>query len=201
MSELYGAIASPTSQLSAEEIDAILELNAILPKERANELLREVGTLLQAKEPPQKRSVPGKRVFLSGNVFEALPLMEFIESCGGKVVGDDFCFGGRYSQVTVSEGGDPIRALAEGYLNRVPCGRMENYDERFQFLLDEMDRRDARGLIYTSLKFCDNFLVDYPSLKKVLDAHSIPSLFLEGEYFSFGGGQVKTRVEAFLELL
>jgi benzoyl-CoA reductase/2-hydroxyglutaryl-CoA dehydratase subunit BcrC/BadD/HgdB len=206
MLKLYEAIAAPVSPLSAEEIDIILELNATLSKARANKLLLETMELVEANgrsltkgDPPRK--VDAKRIFLSGNVFNALPLTKFLEACGGQVVGDDFCFGGRYSQVAVAEGVEPLRALAEGYLNRVPCGRMENYDERFQFLLDEMGRKKAQGLIYTSLKFCDNFLIDYPSLKKVLEARDIPSLFLEGEYFSFGGGQVKTRVEAFLELL
>ena len=73
--------------------------------------------------------------------------------------------------------------------------------DRFDFLLDEVRRTGAHGIIYTSLKFCDHFLVDYPALKEILDRRGIPSLFLEGEYFSFAAGQVKTRVEAFLELL
>ena len=73
--------------------------------------------------------------------------------------------------------------------------------DRFEFLLDEIERSNARGIIYTSLKFCDHFQVDYPAFKVLLDGKGIPSLFLEGEYFSFAAGQVKTRVEAFLEML
>ena len=134
-------------------------------------------------------------------MFDSLPLLDFIEQCGGMVVGDDFCFGGRYGQVKIAEEGVALAELAKGYLNRVPCGRMKNNKDRFEFLLSEVARTNASGIIYTSLKFCDHFLVDYPTLKELLDEKGIPSLFLEGEYFSFGAGQVKTRVEAFLEML
>ena len=59
----------------------------------------------------------------------------------------------------------------------------------------------ARGLIYTSLKFCDNYLLDYPTLKKHLDGKGIPSIFIESEYFPMGRGQIETRIEGFLEML
>lgn len=198
---LYGLMAGDRLPLSTEELVQVLDLNVTLPKEQANTLLEEICAEADTSKTGKIAGKGERRVFLSGNTLDVLPLLGFIEECGARVVGDDFCFGGRYGRVEIAETGDPVQALAEGYLSRVPCGRMENYRERFDFLIDEMNRSNARGLIYVSLKFCDNFLIDYPSLKKLLDAHGIPSLFLEGEYFSFRGGQVRTRVEAFLEML
>jgi benzoyl-CoA reductase/2-hydroxyglutaryl-CoA dehydratase subunit BcrC/BadD/HgdB len=200
---LYGMIASEPLILRAEELVHVLDMNATMPKDQANGLLEQICTYRQIPkgEYSSAKRRSGRRVFLSGNVFDSLSLLDFIEKCGANIVGDDFCFGGRYCRMEIVEKGDPLTALAEGYLSRIPCGRMENNRDRFNFILDEVEHSGAQGVIYASLKFCDHFLVDYPSLKELLDERGIPSLFVEGEYFSFDTGQIKTRVEAFLEML
>jgi benzoyl-CoA reductase/2-hydroxyglutaryl-CoA dehydratase subunit BcrC/BadD/HgdB len=200
---IYTLVASSGEKPGAEDLRHILDFNSSVSKKEANDVLERIVVEFESADDRGLQEPAGlrKRVFVSGNMFDSLPLLEYIEECGGVVVGDDFCFGGRYGQLTIEEHGDPLTALAKGYLNRVPCGRMKNNRDRFDFLLGEMERTEARGIIYTSLKFCDHFLVDYPALKTLLDEKGIPSLFLEGEYFSFAAGQVKTRVEAFLEML
>jgi benzoyl-CoA reductase/2-hydroxyglutaryl-CoA dehydratase subunit BcrC/BadD/HgdB len=201
--KLYTLVSSSRGKPGAADLRLILDYNNSVFKKEANTVLEEVIAELESANdvPAEKPFKHRRRVFISGNMFDSLPLLDYIEECGGVVVGDDFCFGGRYSQLTIEEHGDPITALAKGYLNRVPCGRMKNNKDRFDFLLGEIERTSARGIIYTSLKFCDHFLVDYPAFKAMLDERGIPSLFLEGEYFSFAAGQIKTRVEAFLEML
>jgi benzoyl-CoA reductase/2-hydroxyglutaryl-CoA dehydratase subunit BcrC/BadD/HgdB len=59
----------------------------------------------------------------------------------------------------------------------------------------------VHGVICYTLKFCDTFLYDVPLLKKRLDAENIPSLFLDSDYTPGTMGRLKTRIEAFLELL
>ena len=201
--KLYDFCASSVRKLGASDLRHILDFNMSVSKEQANGVLEKIVAECESagSSDPSGQKDQGKRVFISGNMFDSLPLLDFIEQCGGVVAGDDFCFGGRYGQVKIAGEGDALTELAKGYLNRVPCGRMKNNKDRFEFLLDELARTGARGIIYTSLKFCDHFLVDYPTLKGLLDEKGIPSLFLEGEYFSFSAGQVKTRVEAFLEML
>jgi len=200
---LYRIVASQPLTLGADELMQVLDLNVTIPKEQANKVLERICAECEKSGETLPAGMLGssRRGFISGNMFDSLPLLGFIEECSGLVVGDDLCFGGRYGQMEIAEEGDPLTALAEGYLSRVPCGRMENNTDRFDFLLEEVKRTGAQGIIYTSLKFCDHFLVDYPALKELLDQRGMPSLFLEGEYFSFAAGQVKTRVEAFLELL
>ncbi|MBW2022390.1 MAG: 2-hydroxyacyl-CoA dehydratase, partial [Deltaproteobacteria bacterium] len=50
-------------------------------------------------------------------------------------------------------------------------------------------------------KFCDPYLYEFPYLKAELQRWGIPSLFLEGEYRGRAGGGLRTRVQAFLEML
>jgi len=174
----------------------VLELNSTCSKQTANRVLSDL-----LKSMASKQRVNGKRVFVSGNIFDALPLLEYIEEYGGMVTGDDFCFGGRYFPVEVSEEEEPLNALARRYLFRIPCGRMTNFKERIDYILEMVQKTGSAGVVYTSLKFCDNFLVDFPLFRDKLDQLNIPSLFLESEYFSLKSGQVRTRVEAFLERL
>jgi benzoyl-CoA reductase/2-hydroxyglutaryl-CoA dehydratase subunit BcrC/BadD/HgdB len=199
LSELYELRARFPSLLKSELLISVLDANVTLSTERANSLLRSLCDDIRQNASTRHEKVM-KKVFVSGNIFDALPLLRFIEECGGQITGDDFCFGGRYAQTRI-QGTDPLYALAQGYLKKMPCGRMEDYSRRFDFILEEMEKHGTRGLIYSSLKFCDNFLVDYPALKEKLDGFGIPSLFLEGEYFSLNTGQIKTRIEAFIEML
>jgi benzoyl-CoA reductase/2-hydroxyglutaryl-CoA dehydratase subunit BcrC/BadD/HgdB len=57
------------------------------------------------------------------------------------------------------------------------------------------------GIIFYTLKFCDPFLYDVPVLRSELAARGIPSLVLEGDYTPGTLGRVKTRIQAFIEML
>ena len=196
MRKVYERRSMYPGVMDAKTLIRLLDLNASLPKSTANRMIQD---LLNNLHPGKVRE--GKRVFVSGNVYDALPLFRNIEEDGGIVVGDDFCFGGRYFPGLVEEKGDVLESLAKRYLTRIPCGRMMNFEERIEYILEEVRRTNAAGVIYASLKFCDNFLVDFPLFRQGLEQLKIPVLFLESEYFSLGSGQVRTRVEAFLERL
>ncbi len=193
---IYEARANDPGVMDIRTLIRILTLNSVCPKQTANRMLSDMlGSMVSG----QRRN--GKRVFVSGNIFDALPLLQYIEEYGGVVTGDDFCFGGRYFPVTVSEEEESLDALVRRYLFRVPCGRMTNFKERIDYILEQVQKTGSTGVVYTSLKFCDNFLVDFPLVRERLDGLNIPSLFLESEYFSLKSGQVRTRIEAFLERL
>jgi len=57
------------------------------------------------------------------------------------------------------------------------------------------------GVIFYTLKFCDPFLYDVPVLKSELSVRGIPGLVLEGDYTPGTMGRVKTRIQAFVEML
>ena len=90
----------------------------------------------------------------------------------------------------------PIESYARGLLSQFPCMRMEQASDR-----DELIRRFAGsvdGIIYHTVQFCDNYAYEYAWLKDWLDR---PLLLLETDYTRQSGGQVRTRIEAFLESL
>jgi benzoyl-CoA reductase/2-hydroxyglutaryl-CoA dehydratase subunit BcrC/BadD/HgdB len=186
--------------MGAAHTAQLLDFNVSGPVTEANEmLLREADRM--EREGPTTGDGGKKRVFVTGNLIDFSSYLAEIEEAGGLVAGDDFCFGGRYHPGRIDRDTEPLAALAKRYLSRVPCGRMERYTERFDRLIETVVRAGARGVIYLGLKFCDNFLTDYPLLKKKLDQENIPSLFIESEFFPAGTGQLRTRLEAFIEML
>ena len=89
-----------------------------------------------------------------------------------------------------------LTAYTRGLLSQFPCMRMEQAANR-----DELVRRSAGsvdGIIYHTVQFCDNYAYEYAWLKDWLDR---PMLLLETDYTLQSSGQIRTRIEAFLESL
>lgn len=89
-----------------------------------------------------------------------------------------------------------LAGYVRGLLSQFPCMRMEqaaNRDELIRRFADSVD-----GIIYHTVQFCDNYAYEYAWLKSWLDR---PMLLLETDYTRQSSGQIRTRIEAFLESL
>ena len=94
---------------------------------------------------------------------------------------------------------DPEKFLfsyAEELLNQIPCIRMVKAVNRENYIEGFRDRLD--GIIYHTVQFCDNYSYEYAYLKEHAD---IPILSVETDATRQCEGQIRTRVEAFLESL
>ncbi|MCB7129314.1 MAG: acyl-CoA dehydratase activase [Candidatus Brocadiales bacterium] len=141
------------------------------------------------------------RLLIWGGILEDEAIVKIIEDAGARVVADDLCSGTRFYDVLVEVNGDPFMSLANRYLKRSPCSRMVNASERISNVLTKIQEMSIHGAIYHSLKFCDHSLYDYPLIKKEFDKHNVPVLHLTCDYGRQNEGQLKTRIEAFLEQL
>jgi len=145
------------------------------------------------------RDVP--RLFVWGSIMENENIIKVIEDAGAKVVAEDLCNGSRYFDAQISVDSDPILSIARRYIKRAPCSRMVNVLERINNALTLMQEKSIHGAIYHTLKFCDHNLLDYPLIKKTFHEKNVPLLHLNCDYTMSSEGQIKTRVEAFLEQL
>jgi len=141
------------------------------------------------------------RIVLTGNIIHQPDLINLIEDAGGRVAVLDTCMGARnYDTLVREKSGDPMLALAERYLTKASCARMQGFDERFQRTRDLSAGSMADGIIYSNVKFCDMYLYEAPSMETGFKEAGIPFLFLENDYEWAGLEQMKTRVEAFLTM-
>lgn len=87
-------------------------------------------------------------------------------------------------------------SYVESLLGQIPCMRMIKAVNRRNFVQGFLDRID--GILYHTVKFCDIYAYEYAAMK---DSLSVPLLSIETDATKQCAGQIRTRVEAFLESL
>lgn len=161
-------------------------------------------SLLRLIEDIQSQSriteVNHKRIMLTGSLFITIDLIRLIEDLGGDVVYTDLCLGERLLD-EIPLDSDILFSLSRTYLKKIPCARMLDTESRSKQLIEKIEKENVKGVIYYTLKFCDPYLYEAPSIIDRLRAKDIRALLLECEYTTKVSEAMRTRVQAFLETL
>ncbi|PVX27684.1 MAG: 3-hydroxyacyl-ACP dehydratase [Candidatus Bathyarchaeum sp.] len=179
--------------------------------QKVNELCDELEKRLEQKE---YSSYPDTaRVMITGTPMiwpDSWKVPNLIEESNpqGIVVVDEQCSGDRmlYDPVGVDEWtmNDMLTAVGERYLMACtcPCFTSEHGNEdRINWIIDRIKEYKVDGVIYYVVRGCILYAMEYARIKRVLDKMNIPVYYLDTEYTREDVGQMKTRVEAFLEML
>lgn len=126
----------------------------------------------------------------------------------GVLVADELCSSDRilYDPVGIDEWtmDDMLKGISERYLmaSTCPCFTSKDGNEdRINWLLNKTKEFKVNGVIYYVVRGCMLYAMEYSRVKKALDRINIPVYYLDTEYTREDVGQLKTRVEAFLEML
>lgn len=198
---LYELRKQEKPPITGSEVLAVMVAGTAMPKEQYNKLLRELLDELSGSEGPGTHRA---RLMIVGGILDDPAYVSVIEEQGGLVVTDSTCFGTRTMWIDVDESiENPIEALAKWYVaDRPSCPRMYGeHDNRAQYLIDMCREFNCDGIIGERLMFCDQWLVEHYMLGQDLKAVNIPFLKLDREYVTSGIGQLRTRVQAFLETM
>ncbi len=198
---LYDLRKSKTPPISGTDTLAITVASTAMPKERYNRLLTKLLSDLSSSESISDYRA---RLLLMGGILDDPAYIEVIEAQGGIVVADSLCFGSRILWVDVNEKtNDPITALARYYVAERPsCPRtFGDYERRISFVKEMVRDFKADGVILERLAFCDHWGFEQATIENDLRESGIPCLILDREYIPSGVGQLRTRVQAFLEML
>jgi bcr-type benzoyl-CoA reductase subunit C len=144
----------------------------------------------------------GPLVYVCGSMCQDPGFVRSIEEAGCLVIDDDLCTGGRSFSMPTPPDDDPMDALRDIYLSRRPCPAFHapSYDPA-EDTLRRVNQAGAAGVIFLETKFCDPAGFDYPPVAHRIEEAEIPSLMLEIEQNQPVGEQVRTRIQAFTELL
>jgi benzoyl-CoA reductase/2-hydroxyglutaryl-CoA dehydratase subunit BcrC/BadD/HgdB len=93
-----------------------------------------------------------------------------------------------------------MEKIADRYMT-INCACFTPNDERLTDIQHMAKRLRADGLIHYAIQFCTPYMVEAFKVKKVADAAKIPFLRIETDYSMEDMGQLKTRIEAFLEMI
>lgn len=166
-----------------------------------NETARERMTPAMQPGSGNPTTAEGPRLLVVGNIVDRLNLFQVVEGAGASVVAFDTCAGWRHFSGLVEKSHDPINSMARRYLLKPPCSRMPGFSERLDYLKRLIADYSVDGIIYSCLKFCDYGMFEAPQLENSLGDSSVPCLVLESDYVWGDEGRLKTRIEAFIEMI
>lgn len=197
---IYEIRSNHPGSISGKDTYAVIKSSMMIDRRVLLERLSEIVHALE--EVGNKDDLGKKRIVLSGGICNHPDVYTIIEESGGVVVWDDLCTGSRYFNGEIKLNGDPISSIADRYVDRVicPAKHAANYS-RGENLVKIIKDNNAQGVLFLLLKFCDPHAFDYPYLKEYLDREGIPSMILEVEDQLPSEGQLKTRFEAFFEMI
>jgi benzoyl-CoA reductase/2-hydroxyglutaryl-CoA dehydratase subunit BcrC/BadD/HgdB len=147
------------------------------------------------------------RIMLAGSpiVWPNWKIPNIIEESNAVIVADELCSTERlfYDPVVLDEQtlSDAYRALAEKYLYPCTCPCFSPNDERSEVLLKKIQKYRIDGVVFHVLKGCHLNSIESIRIDQLLRKHQIPMLKIESEYDEGDVEQIRTRVEAFLEII
>jgi benzoyl-CoA reductase/2-hydroxyglutaryl-CoA dehydratase subunit BcrC/BadD/HgdB len=146
------------------------------------------------------------RIMISGTPM-AIPnwkLHHIIESLGAAVVVEESCTGTRYFENLVDEAAstldEQIRALAQRYM-KTNCACFTPNTARIDDIVRLANEYKVDGIIDTNLQFCNLYSTESYLVKQFITEHNIPIMHIETDYSEQDFEQLRTRIEAFLEML
>ncbi len=179
---------------------ACLVVGFWMPRQAHNEILQRIAENLESVEAEEVDRLP---LLVSGSICTTPDLFELLLELGADVVDDDLCCGHRYFDAFADETVAPEDALAKRMWERVNCpAKHQCLEDRAERLLWQVQACGARGVVFYLQSFCEPHLFDIPYLRKRLQEElGVPSLVLESELQSFSRGQLRTRLQAFIETI
>jgi benzoyl-CoA reductase/2-hydroxyglutaryl-CoA dehydratase subunit BcrC/BadD/HgdB len=188
----------PHPPITGTEFHQVVMASQASPKDLILPHILDFKKELEQREGIQKYRA---RLMLVGGHLHDPEFIKIIESQGGLVVADRFCTGTIPGFKSIElNGGNPYKTLAEHTFKKTLCPRMmEDFDRRLNTIINTMQEYKVDGVVIEIIKFCDLWGVDAMPLVTALREKGIPVLKLEREYRLGGEGQLRTRVQAFIE--
>jgi bcr-type benzoyl-CoA reductase subunit C len=206
---LYDFRKSDPPLISGTELTKVLTVGSGLPIQESTSLFDQVlAEIGKRKKSPIRK---GPRIFIDGACLDHIELIKLIEELGGNVVADTICNGARDYFPRTNEGGNPIDALAHRYLDKINCPKTYRENKTGTFEGDIVARFGdigayakefkVDGAILYIYKYCDPFGFEVPARKSYYKSINVPLLPLEDVYSAGTISQLRTRIQAFLEMI
>jgi bzd-type benzoyl-CoA reductase N subunit len=205
--ELYALRKPDPPLVSGVEITQLLVAGMGMPASEHIELIDK--TIAEIMRRPQPKGPKKPRIFIWGNEIDDTAFVSLVEESGAAVVMDDLCTGSRMFWDDVPETADPLEGIVSRYLHihcprsYIPAGasREADLENRFGYIGEFVKAWRADGVMFYIIRYCDTCELDGPDLREYLNGRGIPVLMIEDDYSTSTLGQLRTRVQAFLEMM
>ena len=191
-------------RITGYEFHVITLATYVAPKYLLIDRLEETLEELKTREPDEN-SPWRARVLVVGSEVDDTDFIKLVEDSGAYVCADRFCYGslpGR-DPIVLTEDEDALTQICRQYMYRGQCPRYmdsSKMDLRREYVAKLAKEYQADGIIYEQMKFCDPW-----AYEKMLGSHILreeygyPVLAVDRPYAIASSGQMRTRVQAFVE--
>ena len=147
----------------------------------------------------------GRKVVTSGIICDNPKLLQIFDDNNIAIAADDVAQETRAFRVDASEEGDPMMALAQQFADQdydvLLYDEYSNKNRRADYVVQMVKESGAQGLVLFMQQFCDPEEMEYPYLKKALNAAGIPHIKLGVDQQMRDFGQASTALEGFADVL
>ena len=192
--------------ITGYEFHVIQLVSQVCPHKLILPYLKETLEELKTREPEEKFPFRA-RVALVGSEVDDPEFTKLIEMCGAMVVADRYCYGsfpGR-QEIILSDTEDALTQVCRWYLQNTECPRqsaMHRVKYRNDHVAQLIKDFNADGAIYEQMKFCTYWSYERVIASQVMPRdYGIHMLSIDRPYISGQSGQLRTRVQAFVESL
>ena len=206
MTEIGDLRKAENPVITGYEFHVLQLVSQVCPHKRILPYLKQTLSELKRRKPDAQ---PWFRVRLvvTGSEIDDPGFTKLVEEAGALVVVDRFCFGSTPGREEIHLDPDlpVLESIARHYLTTSQCPRYmqrEKVEGRWQLVRDLCEEYHAQGVLYEQLKFCE-----YWGYERALASHvithdyGIPSVAVDRQNATGGNGQLRTRVQAFVESL
>ena len=192
--------------ITGYEFHVLCLVSYCCPKAKILPYLKETLKEIKKRKPdpqPWYRA----RVAIVGSEIDDLDMTRMVEQAGAFIVSDRFCFGstpGR-ERIELNDEDDVLTQICAHYLKTTQCPRymsQEKIQERRDFSDYLAKEYKAEGIIYEAMKFCDFWAFERTLVSHIMnEEYNWPVLSIDRPYMARTSGQLRTRLQAFVESL
>ncbi len=174
------------------------------PQDMLIEKLEETLEELKTREPEPKNPFRA-RVVVVGSEIDDVDFVKLVEETGAYVCADRFCYGSLPGRVPIelNDAEDALTQVCRHYMTHSQCPRYMDMPKmlgRREYVNALAKEYNADGIIYEQIKFCDPWAYERMVGSHVLEHDfGYPVLSVDRPYTIAGSGQMRTRVQAFVE--
>lgn len=205
---LYEIRRSEPEVISGREVMLVIQTSFFDDVKRWTERVEELCLELQERiELTLPQGDKAFKLLLTGApvIWPNFKLLNIVEEAGAVIVADELCSGTQhlYDPVEVDEWtmDGMLQAIADRYLLPSTCPCFTSSDDRIDRLLQMIEDFSVDGVIYHSLRLCQLYDIEQAIVKQALRSQGVPMLTIHTDYSGEDVEQIKTRVEAFLEVI
>lgn len=181
---------------------AVLKAAWFMPKAEHAEKLETLNAELKALPVCDWK---GTKVVTSGIICDNPKLLQIFEDNNIAIAADDVAHESRAFRVDAAETGDPMMALAQQFADQdyevLLYDEKSDQNRRGEYVANLVKESGAKGLVLFMQQFCDPEEMEYPYLKKALDAAGVPHIKLGVDQQMRDFGQAATAIQAFADVI